>query len=136
MSDPNPRRGDGRQPGLSGVALAGVCLGLAVAGFVAAILAALVSRFVWRSGAVTIPWGLILGLLAAVALVFLARQEGRAAGFAAAAGWVIGLGVLLGKGPGGDFVIAADWIGEVFLYAGVALVVLTAAIALPKGVRR
>lgn len=82
----------------------------------------------WRpTDGVTVPWGLVLALLSAVSLPLVARLYSRVAGGGAAAGWIVGLGLLLEKGPGGDFLLAADWLGQVFLYGGAILVVVTAA---------
>lgn len=92
------------------------------------VLASLVHRMAWRpTDAVTVPWGLILALLSAVALPVVARCFSRIAGALAAVGWIVGLVVVLGKGPGGDFLLAADWMGQAFLYGGAILVVVTAA---------
>ncbi|MGH3502954.1 MAG: hypothetical protein ACRDQA_18980 [Nocardioidaceae bacterium] len=98
----------------------------AATGFVVAILATLVSRLAWRTGAVTVPWGLVLAVAGSAAVVVLARGTSRPHGLVAAGGWVVGLvGVLLG-GPGGDYLVASDAFGQALLLAGTAAVVVAA----------
>ncbi|HET7173527.1 MAG TPA: hypothetical protein VFI30_04535 [Nocardioidaceae bacterium] len=104
--------------GLLGVSAAG--------GFVVAVLGGLESRLVWRSGRVVLPWGLVLGLAAAVSVVLVAGRRSKLHGLVAAGGWVLGLlGLLLG-GPGGDYVIAADPLGYGYAFPGVLAAVVTA----------
>lgn len=104
--------------------IATVVAALAVA---VAVLAGLLSRAVWRPGDLLLPWGLALGVAASVAAVVLARCLNRTLGYAAAGGWVLGLGALLSGRPEGDYVVASDFLGLAFL--GVATVaVLVAAL--------
>lgn len=96
-----------------------------------AVLACVDSRMVWRPGSpghsTTVPWGLVLGVAASVAVVLLARAISRQHGFAATAGWVVGLlGVLVG-GRGGSYLIASDGLGYGFLVAAATATVLAVA---------
>ncbi len=80
-----------------------------------AALAGLLSRLTWRPGDVVVPWGLLLAVGASVGAVVLARCLTRALGFAAAGGWIVGLGALMYGRPEGDYVIASDLLGKAFL---------------------
>jgi hypothetical protein len=104
-----------------GAAVLIVCVSALVA-----ICAGLVSRFAWRPGPLMVPWGLLLGLASALAVVVLARQFGRAHGFLAVGGWIIGLAAILLGRPEGDFVIASDLLGWAFLLAPIAVLVAAA----------
>jgi len=91
-----------------------------------AICAGLVSRFAWRPGSLMVPWGLLLGLAAALAVVVLARQLGRGHGLFAVGGWIVGLAAILLGRPEGDFVIASDFLGWAFLLAPIAVLIAAA----------
>jgi hypothetical protein len=101
----------------------------AASAFVAA-LAALVSRMAWRPwapGGIALPWGLVLSVAASVGVVLLARAIARPQGFAAAAGWIVGAGLVLGGRPEGDYLMAQDWLGLSFLLIAPVLVIAGAA---------
>jgi hypothetical protein len=100
---------------------AGAC-GAVVAGF-----AALESRIAWRPGTLMLPWGGLLAVGASVAVVLVARTVGRGAGLAAAAGWILGTGLILGGRPEGDYVFAQDTLGLGYLLICTVLVISAAA---------
>lgn len=100
---------------------------VAAASLLVALLAGLVSRAAWRWSGQLVPWGLVLGVASSAGAVVLARGVSRAAGFAAAAGWVVGLLLLLAGRPEGDYVVAGDGLGEAFLLLATGSVVVTAA---------
>jgi hypothetical protein len=91
-----------------------------------AVLSGWVSRAAWRWSGHLVPWGLALGLASSVSAVLLARRVSRVLGFAAAAGWAVGLLLLLAGRPEGDYVIANDGLGNAFLFATTGAVVLAA----------
>lgn len=92
-----------------------------------AICAGLVSRGAWRTGALTVPWGLALGVAGSVAVVVIARAfAGRGVGFAAAAGWVGGVAAVLVWHPGGDYLFANDILGVGFLLGATGAVLAAA----------
>jgi hypothetical protein len=99
---------------------------VALAAFVVAVLAGLVSRAEWRWGGLVVPWGLTLGVAASASVVVIGRVDRRATGFAAAAGWIVGLMVLLAGRPEGDYVVASDWLGVAFLVVATLVVAVTA----------
>ncbi len=101
-------------------------VGVAVGSVVVAVLAALVARADFYLSGQVVPWGLALAVAGSVAAVVLARAGGRALGFAAAGGWVIGVGLLLAGRPEGDFVVASDWLGDTFLLLATVAVILSA----------
>jgi hypothetical protein len=99
---------------------------VAIAALVVAILAAWVSRAVWRPGPLSIPWGLALGVSGSGSAVCLARAVARSLGFAVAAGWIVGLALLLAGGPGGDLIVIADTLGYAFLALATGAVLVAA----------
>ena len=105
--------GFGRVLGLAATAVLGAAL---------ALLAASLHRMVWRTGDLTLPWGIVLGVAASVAgAVAAGVLLGRRAGtLALAAGWLVTLFLLLRGRPEGDYVVASDALGWGFLVAGVA----------------
>ena len=101
-------------------------LAIGIAGVVVALLACWVSRGVWRPGSLALPWGGALGIAGSASGVWLARAWTSAAGFATAAGWLLGIAYVLPGGPGGDFVLVNDWLGNGFLLLGCVGVIATA----------
>lgn len=89
--------------------------GFALAGFVTAPVAALVSRMYWRPSGVTVPYGLVLSAAGSLAVVVLARAASRAYAFVAALGWLVGLALVVRNTPGGGFLVAGDGLGWGFL---------------------
>ncbi len=106
-----------------------LAVAIGAASFCVAALAALVSRMAWRPGGIALPWGLILSIAASVGVVLLARAIGRPYGFAAAGGWIIGAGLVLGGRPEGDYLLAQDWLGLSFLLIAPVCVIVSAASA-------
>lgn len=99
---------------------------LAAGAVTVAIMAAWVSRAVWRPGPLAIPWGLVLSVAGSGAAVWLARAAARSLGFVVAAGWIVGLAVLLAGGPGGDLVVIADKLGYSFMLIATGAVIVAA----------
>ncbi len=135
MDDPNPavaRRADGagaREHRLLLVAVAVVTGALSV---MVAVLAALVSRMVWRPGAVSVPWGLALAVAASVAVVLVARTYSRALAFVAAGVWIVATGLVLAGRPEGDYVFAQDALGLGYLLVAAIAVISAAAAGGPR----
>lgn len=120
MSTERPARHRARANSLA------VHLLVTIAALVVAILAAWVSRAVWRPGPLSIPWGLALGVAGSGSAVCLARAVARSLGFAVAAGWIVGLALLLAGGPGGDLIVIADTLGYAFLALATGAVLVAA----------
>ncbi len=97
-----------------------------LAAVVVALLAAWVSRGVWRTSGATIPWGLALGIAGSASAVWLAKAVARSLGFAVAAGWIVGMGIVIVGGPGGDVILLSDGLGYGFLVFGTAAVIIAA----------
>jgi hypothetical protein len=115
-----------QHPGPSS-APASLALGAAVVvvAAVVAVCASLVSRGVWRTPPVTLPWGLVLATAGSVALVVIARTlGGRGLGLAAGVGWVGGIAATLVFHPGGDYLLASDALGISFLLVATGGVLL------------
>lgn len=100
---------------------------VAVMSLAVAVLAGLLSRVAWRPDDLVVPWGLLLAVAASAAAVVLARRLTRALGFAAAGGWILGLGALLSGRPEGDYVIASDLLGIAFMVLATVSVLAAAA---------
>lgn len=96
--------------------------GFAVAGALTAPVAALVSRMCWRTGAVTVPYGLLLSAAGSVALVVLARAFSRHYAFATAVAWLVGLALVMRTTSGGGFLVAGDSLGWAFVLLDTAAV--------------
>ena len=126
---PVDSRGDPATPGPSepvGWGPAGLAAAV-VGSLLVSLCAGLVSRAVWRTGSLTLPWGLLLSIAGSVCVVGLARAiGGRRLGIAAGASWLCGIGVVLFWHPGGDYVFASDGLGLTFLLAGPVAVTATA----------
>ena len=111
------------------VVMVALTAAIAVVSAGVAVLATLVSRLAWRPGAVALPWGLVLSIAASAGAVLLARALARQHGFAAAAGWIVGAGLVLGGRPEGDYLLAQDWLGITFLVVAPVVVIGSAASA-------
>lgn len=98
---------------------------VAVAAVAVAIMAAWVSRAMWRPGQLSVPWGMTLGVAGSASAMWLARATAPSLGFAAAAGWIAGLTVLLAGGRGGDLLVIADTQGYAFLLLATGAVIVT-----------
>ncbi len=118
-----PRDSPTRQQSL--ISTGSLALVVGLLGAVSAVFAAVVSRHVWRPDELMLPWGMVLAVAGSVAVVVAARSRGKAQGSVAAAGWIVGLLLVL-AGPGGDIVVAGDLRGYAFLLGATAAVLLTA----------
>ncbi len=108
--------------------LLAVAVGTGALSLVVAVLAALVSRMVWRPGSFVVPWGLGLSVVASVVVVLVARTYRRGMAFVAAGVWVIATGLVLAGRPEGDYVFAQDGLGLGYLLVA-AVAVISAASA-------
>jgi|1185.fasta_scaffold182330_2 hypothetical protein len=117
----------GRAEGLTGAAL---LVAVAIGGVVVGVCAAWVSRAVWRSGGVSVPWGLLVSLAGSLSFVVLTRQLRRAAPVVAAVSWFAGVVVVLVRG---DTVVAGDGLGIAFLLIVTGSVMIAATVG---GARR
>jgi ABC-type polysaccharide/polyol phosphate export permease len=113
-------------------ALLVLALVVAVVSFAVSVLSALVSRMAWRPGTVVVPWGLVLGVVASVSIVYLARTYTRVLGFVAAAGWIIGTALVVGGRPEGDYLLAEDALGIGYLVLSSVPVIGMAAAGGPR----
>jgi len=86
-------------------------------------------RHAWQLGDVTIPWGLILGLVGVAALLIGIRlvAGGRAAATAAAVGIVGAVALLSLPGPGGSVLVASGVVGTVWAVGPALIAVLVVA---------
>lgn len=101
--------------------VAGVAAG--VLGFVVALLGLLVHRDEARVASVGVPWGVALCLVTSFAVVCAAGAlSGAPAAACAAAGWVGCLLLALRGRPEGDYLLAADAVGQGFVWGGLASV--------------
>ncbi len=108
----------------AGFATAAVVLAAASAGV--GVLSAVVSRLIWRPDFISIPWGLVLGVAASASIVLFGRLLARGLGLAAAAGWIVGTGLVLAGRPEGDYLLAQDGLGLGYLLVSVAAVISVA----------
>jgi hypothetical protein len=115
-------------PGVSRAVHALLVVAAAVAGATAGVL----GSFVHPLEVGRVPVGLVVGLALSGSVVVLARLlAGRSAALSAAVGWLAAVLVLAGQRPEGDLVVANNVAGQVWLFAGTALV--GACIVLPVG---
>lgn len=99
-------------------ALAGAAgLGVAVAG-----LGLLAHRQVVRVADVPLPWGLVLALVTAFAVVVAAGLVDVPAAATVAGGWVLCVLLVLRGRPEGDFLLAGDATGQAYAWGGLATV--------------
>ena len=115
-------------PGVSRALHVLLVLAAAAAGGTAGVLGSFVHPFAvgW------VPVGLLVGLaLSGSVVVTAGLVAGRSASVAAALGWLAVVLVLAGQRPEGDLVVANTVAGQVWLFAGTALV--GACIVLPVG---
>jgi hypothetical protein len=105
---------------------------LVLAAAAAGATAGVVGSFVHPYAVGWVPVGLLVGLALSGSVVVTARLlAGRSAAVAAAVGWLAVVLVLAGQRPEGDLVVADTVAGQVWLFAGTALV--GACIVLPLG---
>ena len=86
-------------------------------------------RHAWQVGDVTIPWGLVLGLVGVAALLVGIRlvAGGRAAAIAAAARVVGAVALFSLPGPGGSVLVASGVAGTVWAVGPALIAVLVVA---------
>jgi hypothetical protein len=117
------------RPGRLGPVLAGLLAG--VLGVVVAVLGLFAHRQMSLLGGVELPWGLLLSLLCAFALVCAASVlTGASAAASAAGGWVVCILLAVNGRPEGDYLLAADGVGQGFLWGGLATIALAFLVAL------
>lgn len=93
------------------------------AGALTAVCGFAVYRHTWRALPVDVPWGLLLALAGAFAVVHAAGLLAAGAGTAGAAvGWVGTLLVLQPPRPEGDYLLVADATGYALMFGGMAAV--------------
>jgi hypothetical protein len=115
-------------PGVSRAVRALLGVAAALAGATAGVL----GSFVHALEVGWVPVGLVVGLALSGSVVVSARLlAGRSAAVAAAGGWLTAVLVLSGQRPEGDLVVANTVAGQVWLFAGTALV--GACIVIPVG---
>ncbi len=108
-----------------GAALAGVL------GAAASVLGLFAHRVDSPLGGVELPWGLALSLLCVFTLVCAAGAlTGASSAACAAGGWVLCLLLALNGRPEGDYLLAADRIGQGYLWGGLATVAVAFVVAL------
>jgi hypothetical protein len=94
-----------------------------VTGAVTGVCGLAVHRQVWRDLPVALPWGLLLALTTTFAVVRAAGLVAATPGVAGAAlGWLGSILLLQPPRPEGDFLLAGDALGYVFLLGGMAVV--------------
>jgi hypothetical protein len=99
------------------------CVVAGVLGFGVGLLGLLVHRDEVRLASVGVPWGVALCLLTSFAVVSAAGAvSGAPAAACAAAGWVGCLLLALRGRPEGDYLLAADAVGQGFVWGGLATV--------------
>jgi Family of unknown function (DUF6113) len=99
-------------------------------GVVASLAGAIVHRHAVRPGDLLLPWGLLLALAAVFAVVVAAgRLLGGRGALGVAIGWAVVLLWLQQVRPEGDYLFAADFLGNVYVFGGM----LTVAVAVVRG---
>jgi hypothetical protein len=124
---PEPHVLPGGRVTLAVVAVLVVALSIGVAA-----LSSVASRLVWRPDPVVVPWGMLLGVAASASIVWLARAVSRRMGLVAAAGWIVGTGLVLGGRPEGDYLLAQDALGISYLLISAVVVISVAAGGAPR----
>jgi hypothetical protein len=96
----------------------------ALLGSVVGLAGVLAHRHVARPSGVPLPWGLLLALVTAYAVIrAMSVTPVAVRGVAACgAGWVLAVVVMLRTRPEGDFVVAGDGLGMGFALGGAAVV--------------
>jgi hypothetical protein len=96
-----------------------------------------VYRHAWRLPPVDVPWGLLLALATAFAVVRAAELlAGTVAVVATAAGWVLTLLWLQAPRPEGDFLLADDTVSYVYLFGGMLTVAAAVVVGINAAGRR
>ncbi|MEI5583336.1 MULTISPECIES: DUF6113 family protein [unclassified Agromyces] len=100
-----------------------------VVGLVYGTVATIGHRHAWQVGDVSIPWGLVAGLVGVAALLLGIRlvAGGRAAAIGAAVGVVGAVALLSLPGPGGSVLVASGVVGTVWSVGPALIAVLVVA---------
>ena len=100
-----------------------VCAGL---GAVVCLAGLVVHRQALRPSGVVLPWGLLLGLSTAYAVIRAVNVTPVAVRGSAGcgAGWLLSVLVAHRTRPEGDFMVAGDWLGTAFVLGGMVVVAL------------
>lgn len=94
-----------------------------LSGSLTAVCGLAVHRHVWRDLPVALPWGVLLALTTVFAVVRAAGLIAATSGLAGAAlGWLGAMLLLQPPRAEGDFLLAGDTLGYVFLLGGMAVV--------------
>jgi hypothetical protein len=101
----------------------------ALIGIVYGTVATIGHRHAWQVGDVTIPWGLVAGLVGVAALLLGIRlvAGGRGASLAAAIGVVAAVALFSLPGPGGSVMVASGLVGTVWSVGPALIAVLIVA---------
>lgn len=105
-------------------------IAIAVAvGVVYGTVATVGHRHAWQIGDVSIPWGLVAGLVGVAALLIGIRMVagGRAAAIGASVGVVAAVALLSLPGPGGSVLVASGIVGTIWSVAPALIAVLVVA---------
>ena len=98
----------------------------AALGAVVCLAGIIVHRYAVLPSGLVLPWGLVLGLATPYAVIRAVNVTPVAlrgsVGFGV--GWLLFMLVAHRSRPEGDFLIAGDWIGTVFVLGGMAVVAL------------
>jgi hypothetical protein len=108
----------------------GLAVGAGLVGAAVGVAGALVHRQAFRPAGVLLPWGLVLALATAYAVTVAAGRVARGPGaFGVAIGWAAVLLWLQQVRPEGDYLFAADFLGNAYVFGGM----LTVALAVVRG---
>lgn len=107
-----------------GVAAAAVVVACALLGAVLGLASMLVHREALRFSGMLLPWGVALGWCTTYAVIVALRltPAGVRGSAGCAAGWVLLVLAAQRSRPEGDFLVAGDGLGTVFLLGGLAVV--------------
>ena len=94
---------------------------LAVSAAAVAVAGTFVSRLTVRAGSTALPVGLVLTLVATAALFHAGGSAlGRYGALVPASVWLVGVGVAMWPGSGGDVLVSSDGLGLGFVLLGLA----------------
>lgn len=96
---------------------------LALLGLYVCLVASIVHRHTYVVGGIDLPWGIVLGILAAYSVARSVKRWVRSGDLFFALGWAIGLTLPMFS-PGGSYLIAEDWLGMSFMFGGLAVLAL------------
>ena len=100
-----------------------VCVAL---GAMVCLAGLVVHRQALRPAGMVLPWGLVLGLATAYAVIRAVNATPVAVrgSVGCGAGWLLWVLVAHRTRPEGDFLVAGDWLGTAFVLGGMAVVAL------------